>query len=176
MKNISAWAIRNPILPIVMFVVFLFVGIVAFIRLPINLNPDISFPMVSVIVNQPGAAPTEIETQITQKIEGAVASLGTVHRLTSRAAEGVSLTNIEFQISTPIDRAMNDVRDAISKVRSDLPEGVEARILMSVGADGVGGLFGVLEVDAGLGQGGAVVRVHEGDLAEDIEEADHQER
>ena len=75
MKNISAWAIRNPILPIVLFVVLLFVGTVAFIRLPINLNPDISFPMVQVIVNQPGAAPTEIETQITQKIEGAVAGL-----------------------------------------------------------------------------------------------------
>ena len=124
MKNISAWAIRNPILPIVLFVVLLFVGTVAFVRLPINLNPDISFPVVQVIVNQPGAAPTEIETQITQKIEGAVAGLGTVHTLTSRAAEGVSLTFIEFQIATPLDRAVNDVRDAISKVRSELPEGV----------------------------------------------------
>ena len=63
MKNISAWAIRHPILPLVLFLVLLFLGVSAFIRLPINLNPDISFPLVMVSVSQPGAAPTEIETQ-----------------------------------------------------------------------------------------------------------------
>jgi multidrug efflux pump subunit AcrB len=58
MKNISAWAIRHPIPPIVFFVVIFFLGIVAFIRLPINLQPDIAFPLVRVDITQPGAAPT----------------------------------------------------------------------------------------------------------------------
>ena len=125
MKNMSAWAIRNPILPIVLFVVLTFVGIVSFIRLPINLNPDVSFPMVDVTVSQPGAAPTEIETQVTQKIEAAVAGVADVRNITSRAVEGASLTAIEFLIGTPIDRAMNDVRDAVSQVRGELPESIE---------------------------------------------------
>ena len=66
MRNMSAWAIRNPTLPIVAFLVLTVLGIVSFVRLPINLNPDISFPLIIVQVSQPGAAPPEIETQITQ--------------------------------------------------------------------------------------------------------------
>ncbi|HMK85485.1 MAG TPA: efflux RND transporter permease subunit, partial [Steroidobacteraceae bacterium] len=76
MKNISAWAIRHPITPIVLFVVLFFLGVVAFIRLPISLTPDISFPLVSVTIAQPGAAPTELETQIAQKVEGSIAGIG----------------------------------------------------------------------------------------------------
>jgi hydrophobe/amphiphile efflux-1 (HAE1) family protein len=124
-RNISAWAIKHPIFPIVLFVVLTFVGTVAFIRLPINLNPDVSFPQVLITVSQPGAAPTEIETQVMQKIEGAVASVGNVHNITSRAVEGTARIWVEFQIGTPIDRAVNDVRDAIARVRADLPEGIQ---------------------------------------------------
>ncbi len=136
MRNMSAWAIRNPLVPVVAFVVLTFMGIVAFIRLPINLDPDITFPLVSVVVSQPGAAPTEIETQITQKIEGAVAGVGNVRRLSSRAIEGQSLTSIEFQIGTPIDRAVSDVRDAVSKVRSELPDGVEEPLVQRINFSG----------------------------------------
>jgi AraC-like DNA-binding protein len=125
MKQASAWAIHHPVTPVVLFVVLFFMGVVAFIRLPINLTPDVSYPVVNVTVVQPGAAPTEIETQIVQKVEGAVANVGNVKRITSVAMEGQAWLNIEFQIGTPIDRAVTDVRDSISKVRSDLPEGIE---------------------------------------------------
>ena len=57
MKNISAWAIRHPISPIVLFMVLCFMGIVAFVRLPITLNPDIAYPLVQVQVYQPGGGP-----------------------------------------------------------------------------------------------------------------------
>lgn len=83
MKNISAWAIRHPVTPLVLFAVLTFMGVVAFIRLPVNLNPDISYPMVSVTVSQPGAAPTEMETQIAQKVEGSIASIGNVRNITT---------------------------------------------------------------------------------------------
>src|SRR5215469_4164400 len=105
MKNISAWAIRNPIPPLVLFMVLLFMGVSAFIRLPINNNPDIAYPMVDVVILQPGASPSEMERQILQKVEGSIASIGNVHKLTSRALEGQALTFVEFQIGTPIDRA-----------------------------------------------------------------------
>lgn len=98
MNNISAWAIRNPTFPIVLFVVLSFIGVVSFVRLPINLNPDVTFPIIMVQVSQPGAAPSEIETQITQKVEGAVRSVSDVRNISSRASEGASFTSVEFQI------------------------------------------------------------------------------
>ncbi len=121
MRNISSWAIRNPTFPIVLFLVLSFLGVVSFNRMAINQQPDISFPVVQVTVSQPGAAPSEMEKQITQKIEGAVASVGKVEHITSYDVEGAAGTNIEFAIGTPTDEAVNDVRDAVSKVRSDLP-------------------------------------------------------
>ncbi|MBS0398976.1 MAG: efflux RND transporter permease subunit, partial [Proteobacteria bacterium] len=75
MKNISAWAIRHPIVPLVLFVVLFFVGVISFRMLPINLQPDVSYPVVSIMISQPGAAPAELETQIAQKVEGQIASL-----------------------------------------------------------------------------------------------------
>jgi multidrug efflux pump subunit AcrB len=124
MRNISAWAIRHPVTPIVLFVVLFFLGIVAFIRLPINLSPDISFPLVSVNVSQPGAAPSELETQIAQKVEGSISSIGNVRNITTFIVEGQVNIFIQFEIGTPIDRAVTDVRDAVVKVRNDLPQGI----------------------------------------------------
>jgi hydrophobe/amphiphile efflux-1 (HAE1) family protein len=136
MKNISAWAIRHPVSPVVLFVVLMFMGLVAFVRLPITLNPDVAFPLVHVNVSQPGAAPQEIETQVIQKIEGSVAGVGNIHNITSLALEGNASTWIEFQIGTPIDRAVADVRDAVAKVRSNLPNGIQEPIVQRVDVDG----------------------------------------
>jgi multidrug efflux pump subunit AcrB len=124
MRNISAWAIRHPVTPIVLFVVLFFLGVVAFIRLPINLNPDVSFPAVRVNISQPGAAPTEMETQIAQKVEGSISSIGNVRNITTYIVEGQVGIYVEFEIATPIDRAVTDVRDALAKVRNDLPQGI----------------------------------------------------
>jgi multidrug efflux pump subunit AcrB len=124
MRNISAWAIRHPVMPIVLFVVLFFLGIVAFIRLPINLTPDISFPLVNVSISQPGAAPTEMETQIAQKVEGSISSIGNVRNITTFIIEGQVNIFLQFEIGTPIDRAVTDVRDAVAKVRNDLPQGI----------------------------------------------------
>ncbi len=136
MKNMSAWAIRHPISPIVLFVVLLFMGIVAFVRLPITLNPDIAFPLVLVQVSQPGAAPTEVESQILQKVEGGVAGIGNIHNITSVALEGLAKIYIEFNIGTPIDRAVADVRDAVAKVRVNLPEGIQEPVVQRQDVDG----------------------------------------
>jgi hydrophobe/amphiphile efflux-1 (HAE1) family protein len=136
MKNMSAWAIKHPVSPIVLFVVLLFMGVVAFVRLPITLDPDIAFPLVHVSVSQPGAAPQEIETQVTQKIEGSVAGIGNIHNITSLDLEGTSSTWIEFQIGTPIDRAVADVRDAVAKIRSNLPNGIQEPVVQRVDVDG----------------------------------------
>jgi hydrophobe/amphiphile efflux-1 (HAE1) family protein len=136
MKNISAWAIRHPVSPIVLFVVLLFLGTVAFMRLPVTLNPDVTFPVVLVQVTQPGASPQEIETQIMQKVEGAVAGVGNIDNITSLAIEGQSRVFVQFNIGTPIDRAVADVRDAVAKVRVNLPQGIQEPVVQRVDIDG----------------------------------------
>lgn len=135
-RNISAWSIRNPVTPLVLFFALLLAGMVSFSRMDINNNPDVSFPMVSVVVNQPGAAPTELETQVTQRIEAAVRGISGVDEITSWVAEGQSNTNVQFQIGIPIDRAVNDVKNAVDQIRSDLPEGILEPRVSRVDIDG----------------------------------------
>jgi len=69
-SNISAWAIRKPVPTIVLFVVFTLMGIASFLRLPVNANPSVSFPVVTVVITQPSAQPAEMETQVTRRVEG----------------------------------------------------------------------------------------------------------
>ena len=124
MRNISSWAIKNPIPPLVLFVMLTLAGIFSFRSMNINDNPDIDFPAAQIIVSQPGAAPTEMETQVTQRIEAAVRGVNGVDEITSFVSEGTSRTSVQFTIGTPVDRAVNDVRDAIANIRSDLPQGI----------------------------------------------------
>ncbi|CAN5279058.1 efflux RND transporter permease subunit [soil metagenome] len=123
-RNISAWAIRNPVTPLVIFAALLLAGVVSFSRMDINDQPDISFPAVDVEVIQPGAAPSELETQVTQRVEAAVRAISGVDEITSVAREGSSSTFVQFAIGTPVDRAVSDVKNAIDQIRSDLPDGI----------------------------------------------------
>jgi hydrophobe/amphiphile efflux-1 (HAE1) family protein len=136
MKNISAWAIRHPLPPIVLFVVLLFMGAVAFMRLPITADPDIAFPGVNVSISQPGAAPQEMETQVLQKVEGAIAGIGNIDNITSWSVEGQANIFIQFELGTPVDRAVADVRDAVAKTRPLLPQGIQEPVVQRVNADG----------------------------------------
>ena len=119
-RNISAWAIRNPVPPIVLFVALTLAGIVSFMRMDVNNDPDIDFPIVVVVVNQPGAAPTELETQVTQRVEAALRNLQGVDQITSTVTEGTSQTLVQLDIGTPIDRAVEDVRSAVEQVYENL--------------------------------------------------------
>jgi len=124
MRNISAWAIRNPVIPLVLFTFLLAMGLLAFMRMDINLNPDIEAPVASVSISQPGANPRELEIQITRRVEAAVRGINGVNEISSFIREGSSTTVIEFAIGTPIDRAVSDVRDSIARIRGDLPDGI----------------------------------------------------
>ena len=90
----------------------------------VNNNPDIDFPAAEINISQPGAAPTEMENQITQKIEAAARSVDGVEEINSSVREGNSSTFVQFDIGTPTDRAVNDLRDAVTQIRSDLPDGI----------------------------------------------------
>ena len=127
--NVSGAAIRNPIPPLVLFAVLGVVGMVAFFMLPVTRAPNVDIPVVSVTVTQAGAAPSELESQITKKVEDAVASIAGVKHLTSTVTDGKSQTIIELRLEVSSDRALNDVRDAIAKIRTDLPRGIDEPII-----------------------------------------------
>jgi multidrug efflux pump subunit AcrB len=123
-NNISAWCIRNPVVPIVIFIGLMLAGMVAFSQLKVQNEPDIEFPGVVVVINQPGAAPAEIENQITTKIEASLRSIQGVQNISSTAREGGSETVVEFQIGTDITEAVNDVKNQVDQARGSLPDGI----------------------------------------------------
>ena len=139
-RNLSAWSIRNPVIPLVFFTALLFAGIVSFMRMDVTNNPDVEFPAVIVNISQPGAAPTEIENQITQRVESALRSINGVNSLQSTASEGNSQTFVEFEIGTDIIEAVNEVETAIASVRGSLPDGIlEPRVQkVNVAGDAIG--------------------------------------
>ena len=139
-RNISAWSIRNPVPPIVLFIALLLAGVLSFWRMSVNNNPDIDFPAAMIMVTQPGAAPSEMETQVTQKIEAAVRGVSGIDEINSSVREGSSNTFVQFAIGTPIDRAVNDVRDAVANIRSDLPDGILEPQVQRVDATGGGAI------------------------------------
>jgi len=129
LRNISAWSIRNPVIPLVLFTALLIAGIVSFMRMDVTNNPDVDFPAVVVNIAQPGASPVEIENQITQRVEAAVRSINGVNSIQSTASEGASMTFVEFEIGTDLIEAVSEVTTAIDSVRGQLPDGIlEPRI------------------------------------------------
>ncbi|MEP9376777.1 efflux RND transporter permease subunit [Aquabacter sp. CN5-332] len=135
--NVSAWAIRKPIPSLVLFVVLTALGIVHFKSLPVTQMPNIDLPIVMVTVTQPGAAPSELETQITKKVENAVAGVAGVKHITSSISEGASVTTIEFHLETAVDRAVNDTRDAVTKIRTELPDSIDEPQIQRVDIEGL---------------------------------------
>ncbi|MFC4292617.1 efflux RND transporter permease subunit [Sphingorhabdus arenilitoris] len=124
LRNISAWSTRNPVVPLVLFAALTLAGIISFYRMDIVNNPDVEFPAVNVSISQPGAAPTEIENQITQQVESAVRSINGVKNISSTAGESNSNTFVEFEIGTDVNEAVNEVKNAVDQVRGSLPDGI----------------------------------------------------
>jgi multidrug efflux pump subunit AcrB len=145
-RNMSAWSIRNPIIPMVVFVALLFVGIFSFRQMDVVNNPDVDFPGVQVTISQPGASPTEIENQITQQVESAVRSINGVRNISSTAGESFSSTFIEFEIGNDPNVIVAEVKNAIDSVRGNLPDGIlEPRVSK---VDIAGGFLGIFAVEA----------------------------
>jgi hydrophobe/amphiphile efflux-1 (HAE1) family protein len=135
--NISAWSIRKPIPSIVLFIVLLILGVFSFRTLPITRFPNIDLPIVSVTVTQAGAAPSELQSQVTKRIEDSVAGVSGVKHITSNISEGVSTTTIEFRLEVNSDRAVNDVKDAVAKIRADLPRTIDEPIIQRLDVAGL---------------------------------------
>ncbi len=134
--NFSAWSIRNPVAPLLAFFLLMVLGWQSFNALPITRFPNIDVPLVAVSVAQSGAAPAEMETQITKEIEDAVAGITGVKKVTSTVTDGLSTTVVEFRMEVPTDKAVQDVKDAVDQIRGDLPGDVEAPIVTRIDVEG----------------------------------------
>ena len=130
--NVSAWSIRNPVPSVVLFIVLCFLGVVSFASLPITRFPNVDIPIVAVSVTQSGAAPGEMETQVTKAVEDAIAGVTGVKHMVSTITDGSSVTAIEFRLEINTDRALNDVKDAIAKIRADLPRTIDEPIVQRI--------------------------------------------
>jgi multidrug efflux pump subunit AcrB len=135
--NVSAWSIRKPIPPLVLFIVLIVLGMVSLKTLPITQMPNIDIPIVTITVTQTGAAPSELETQVTKNVENAAAGVVGVKHITSSISDGVSVTTVEFQLETPADRAVNDIRNAMANIRSELPQSIEEPSIQRVDVEGM---------------------------------------
>ncbi|MDC7784481.1 efflux RND transporter permease subunit [Rhodoplanes sp. TEM] len=122
--NISAWSIRTPLPAVVFSIIIVMLGWMSFVKLPITRLPSVDVPIVSVAVAQFGASPAELEAQVTKTIEDAVASIVGVNHIDSTISDGLSVTTITFLLDADPDRALNDVKDAATRVRSSLPSGI----------------------------------------------------
>jgi multidrug efflux pump subunit AcrB len=119
--NFVTWSIRNPAPVIILFIGLTIAGLISFPKLGVQDRPDIEFPAVIVTITYPGVAPTQMESEITRKVEDSVATISGIEQMTSTVDEGASTTSIEFAFGTDLSRAMDDVRDAVTRIRSDLP-------------------------------------------------------
>ena len=130
--HLSAWSIKNPVPTIVTFLILGIVGIASFLSLGINDTPNIDIPAVSITVTQRGAGPTELESQVTKKVEDAVASLDNLDQISSTVSDGTSRTMLNFILGTDANQATNEVRNAISQIRQDLPQDINEPIVQKL--------------------------------------------
>lgn len=134
--NFSSWSIKNPIAPILAFFLLMVLGWNSFNTLPITRFPNIDVPLVGITVAQPGAAPAEMESQVTKEIEDAVAGINGVKNVNSTVNDGISTTVVEFRMEVPTEKAVQDTKDAIDQIRGDLPPSIEAPIVTRIDVEG----------------------------------------
>jgi hydrophobe/amphiphile efflux-1 (HAE1) family protein len=128
--NISAWSIRQPLPSVVLSIILLLLGWTSFMRLPITRLPAADIPVISVVVSQFGAGPAELEVQVTKFIEDSVSGVEGVRHIASQISDGMSVTTIEFRLETNTDRALNDIKDAVTRTRANLPRNIDGEPLV----------------------------------------------
>ncbi|MCK9199684.1 MAG: efflux RND transporter permease subunit [Gallionella sp.] len=119
--NVSSWSIRNPIPAILAFVMLTLMGLMGFKAMKIQQFPDIDLPMVTVTASLPGASPAQMETEVARKLENSLANTQGLKHLYTKVLDGTVIITAEFRLEKGTQEAVDDVRAAVTRVRSDLP-------------------------------------------------------
>ncbi|RLJ68023.1 efflux RND transporter permease subunit [Sulfurisoma sediminicola] len=134
--NVSAWSIRNPIPAVLLFIMITLFGVMAFKGMKIQQFPDIDLPTVTVTASLPGAAPAQMETEVARKIENSVATLQNLKHIYTKVQDGTATVTVEFRLEKLPQEAVDDVRDAISRIRADLPGDLKDPVITKVSLSG----------------------------------------
>jgi len=130
--NVSAWSIRNPIPGILLFIMLSLMGLLAFNSMKIQQFPDIDLPMVTVTAMLPGAAPAQMETEVARKIENSIATLQGIKHIYTKVQDGTAVVTAEFRLEKPSQEAVDDMRDAVARIRADLPGDLKDPVIAKV--------------------------------------------
>ena len=136
MMNVSSWSIRNPIPAVMLFVLLSVAGFIAFGSMKVQNFPDLDLPTISVTASLPGAAPSQLETDVARKLENALAPLQGLKHITTKVQDGVVSITAEFRLEKPVQEAVDDVRSAIQGVRADLPSDLRDPIVQKINLAG----------------------------------------
>lgn len=134
--NVSSWSIRNPIPAVLLFVMLTLFGVMSFRAMKIQQFPDVDLPTVTVSATLPGAAPAQMETEVARKIENSVATVQGVKHIYTKVQDGTATVTVEFRLEKPTQEAVDDVRDAVSRIRSDLPGDLKDPVISRVSLAG----------------------------------------
>lgn len=130
--NFATWSIRNPIPSILLFILLSLAGILGFRALPIANMPDIDLPTVVISLTQPGAAPAQLETEVARKVENSLATLSGIKHISTSIVDGLVTINVEFILEKKLSDALIEAKDAVDRVRSDLPSDLEQPSISAV--------------------------------------------
>ena len=119
--NVSAYSIRTPLPAILLFILLTLIGVLSFRAMKNQQFPDVDLPMIIVAASLPGAAPTQMETEVARKLENSIATLTSLKHIYTKVSNGQATVFVEFRLEKPTQEALDDVRDAVSRVRADLP-------------------------------------------------------
>jgi multidrug efflux pump subunit AcrB len=136
MLNVSSWSIRNPTPSILLFIMLTLAGVIGFKAMKIQNFPDIDLPMITVTASLPGASPAQMETEVARKIENSLATVQGLKHIYTTLQDGTAILTAEFRLEKPTQEAVDEVRDAVSRVRSDLPADLRDPVIQKVNLAG----------------------------------------
>ena len=134
--NVSSWSIKNPIPAVMLFVLLTFGGLLSFKAMKVQNFPDIDLPTVSISASLPGAAPAQLETEVARKLENSIATVQGIKHITTQVQDGGVSIIAEFRLEKPVQEAVDEVRSAVARVRSDLPADVRDPVISKVDLSG----------------------------------------
>lgn len=127
--NVSAWCIQNPLPAIMLFVLLTCAGFLSFHAMKVQNFPDLDLPTITVAATLQGASPSQMETDVARRVENIVATLQGVKHIYTKVSDSSAILTIEFRLEKPVQEALDDVRSAVSRIRSDLPADMDDPVI-----------------------------------------------
>ncbi|MBC7779100.1 MAG: efflux RND transporter permease subunit, partial [Proteobacteria bacterium] len=135
--NVSSWSIRNPIPTIMLFFMLTLAGLAGFHWMKIQNFPDIELPTITVSAALPGAGPGQLETEVARKLENSIATVQGVKHIYTNLQDGSAIVTVEFRLEKPVQEALDETRDAVNRIRADLPADLRDPVISKLNISGL---------------------------------------